>query len=356
MSSPTVPVTVVSALSRTSREQLVDAALRQRRHALAVVYDVEPGGTDVRVVRRMLDVRGLQHQEVIELTGCCLACTVRADVGPALELGLASDRWGEVVLALPAAVTARSVATAVGERDDAYVDTLTTVVDGCLLEPDLSGDVLLAEGGLAAAPTDRRTTAQLLAEQVEDADVLAVTGLHRMATEDARRAQALLSHLAPLALQVALAEDLTGADSVIGTGRFDGSCPPADRERLTALAAGLCPPSCGVTTVVWQADVALHPGRLSAALPSLLDPVLRSRGWIALAGRDGQRVRWESAGGGLSFGDPVADPRASGCHLVLTGTGVDEAELVSAFDACLAAPGEGCENDPFADALAAGPR
>jgi len=356
VSSPAVPVTVVSALSRTSREQLVDAALREHRHVLAVVYDVEPGGADVRVVRRMVDYRGLQHQEVVELAGCCLACTVRADVGPALELGLASGRWREVVLALPAAVTARSIATAVGERDDAYVDTLTTVVDGCLLQPDLSGDVLLAEGGLAAAPADRRSTAQLLAEQVEDADVLAVTGLHRMATEDARRAQALLSHLAPLALQVLLAEDLTGAGSVIGTGRFDGSCRPVDRERLTALASGLCPPSCGVTTVVWQADAALHPGRLSAALPSLLGPVLRSRGWITLAGRDGQRVRWESAGGGLSFGDPVADPTATGCHLVLTGTDVAEAELVSSLDACLAEPGESCEDDPFAGALAAGPR
>lgn len=67
-------------------------------------------------------------------------------------------------------------------------------------------------------------------------------------------------------------------------------------------------------------------------------------------------MRWESAGGGLSFGDPVADPTATGCHLVLTGTDVAEAELVSSLDACLAEPGESCEDDPFAGALAAGPR
>lgn len=100
-------------------------------------------------------------------------------------------------------------------------------------------------------------------------DVLAVADLHRVGTTQARTVQALLAHLAPLALQVEIGPGGTGCDGVVSTGRHDPHTTGCDRERLAALAVELCPPACGVTTVRWDSDRPLQSARLSAALTGI---------------------------------------------------------------------------------------
>lgn len=75
-------------------------------------------------------------------------------------------------------------------------------------------------------------------------------------------------------------------------------------------------------------------------LEALVAGVIRSRGEISLAGRPGERLRWESAGQSLWFGDPVPHAGPPRCSLVLTGAGLDGAALHKALDACLATDDE----------------
>lgn len=346
------PVTVLAGTSTSLREQVAVQALRERPGACAVVYDLDTALGGVVLVRRVLDARGEHDREPVELVGCCLACTVRADVAPALDLVTAAGRWREVVVCLPAPVTPAAVADALRDHAAARPDTVAVVVDAVLLASQVAGDDLLADRGLQAAPTDRRSTAELLVGLVEEADVLLVTGLHRLHEGAAAHAQALLAHHGPLAVQVPVAPDGRGASAAVGTGRSAERAGAQERERLAALAAAVCPPRCGVTTVVWSADGALHAGRLRDALEDLVRGVVRSRGHISLAGRPGRRLRWESAGDGLSFGDPVPVDGPPRCDLVLVGSGLDAAALVQRLDACLADPQEEPgPDDPFRDAL-----
>lgn len=351
-----LPVTVLGGLSSALREQVAVRAVRDRERCCAVLYDLEAEGEDIVLLRRVLDVHGEHDREPVALVGCCLACSVRADVGVALDLVVGAGRWVEALVSVPSAVTPAGVARALEAHAGARPDTVAVAVDTVLLEAQLSGGDLLADRGLAAAPTDRRSTAELLVAQVEDADVVVLGGLHRLQPSLAARAQALLAHLGPLALQVPVASDGAGADAAVGTGRSAGLAGREQREHLSVLAAAVCPPSCGVTTLVWSADRALHPGRLRDALDDVVGAVVRSRGQISLslAGRPGRRVRWESAGECLSFGDPVVVDGPARCDLVLTGTGLDAAALCSLLDSCLERPdetGPADEHDPFHDAL-----
>lgn len=368
MTASAVPITLLGGLSSALREQAAVAAVRERPGSCAVLYDVDAALGGLVLVRRVLDARGQHDVEPVELVGCCLACTVRADLGAAVDLVVGSGRWDTVLVAVPTAVTPGSVAVGLQAHSAARLDTVAVVVDAVLLLSQLQGDDLLADRGAQAAPTDRRSTADLLVGHLEDADVLLVAGLHRLGTGDAEHVHALLSHLAPLAVQLPVAADGSGAADLLATGRSSGPARadgvagvragPADRERLAVLAAALCPPSCGVTTVVWSSDRPLHPVRLADALVPLLSGVVRSRGWISLAGRPGQQVRWESAGDGLRFGDPVGTSGPPRCDLVLTGSGISDQALRAALDDCLAddddhpRPGD----DPFLEALGpAGP-
>lgn len=347
-----LPLTLLAGLSTSLRDDLVRCTVLRRPGLVAVVYDVDPQPGGVRLVRRVVDATGTAQAEQVELVGCCLSCTVREDAPEALELVAGSGRWGEVLLALPAALQPDAV-TPVLDPTVVHLDTVTAVVDAVLLREQVAGDDLLAERGLAAAPTDRRSTAGLVLGQLEDADVLAVVGLQRLGTAEARTLQALLSHLAPLAVQVPVGPGGVGAEDLVGTGRHDQDTTAAERERLAALAVELCPPDCGVTTLRWSSERPLHSGRLSAALPQVIGKVVRSRGHIWLADRPRACVRWESAGGTLAFGDPVRWQALPGCALLLTAVDLDAEALHDLLDSCLATDDEltGGWPDPFEDAL-----
>lgn len=350
-----LPVSLLVGLSTSLRDDLVRCLLLRRPGLAAVAYDVEPGPGGTRLVRRVLDASGTCHREQVELIGCCLSCTVRADAPEALALLAAGQRWDEVVLALPSGQEADTVAAVLGQRDDVVVDTVTALVDAVLLREQTAGDDLLADRGLAAAETDRRSTAELVIRQLEEADVVALVGLERVGTSTARAAQALLAHLAPLAVQVPVGPGGVGCDELVGTGRRDPATTPQERERLAALAVELCPPACGVTTVLWQSERPLHSDRLHRALPELISGVVRSRGHIWLADRPRSRVRWESAGAILALGQEAGWRSLPDCALVLTGVDLDAAQLTARLDSCLASDDELVRApdwaDPFEGAL-----
>lgn len=337
------PVTLLAGLSRTLRDDLVRCLVLRRPGLVAVVYDVEPGGLQ----RRILDCSGEHDRELLQ--ACCLSCAVRADAARAVEMVHGAGRWQEVVLALPAPVAPRDV------DGDLEVDTVTTVVDARLVIAHLSGDDLLVERGLAAAQTDRRSTAELVVRLLEDADVLAVADLPRLDTSTARTVEGLLAHLAPLALQVSLGPGGDGCDDVVSTGRHAADVCVAEREQLAALAVELCAPDCDVSSMRWDSDRPLHSGRLAAALPRLVDGVVRSRGHIWLADRPDRQLRWESAGGSVSLGDPHLWTGPRNSSLVLTGVGLDIDAVRAVLDGCLCDDVEltcGLDwEDPFVDAL-----
>ena len=357
-----LPVTVLAGPSTCLRDHLVRCLVLRRPSLVAVRYDVQPAadphGDGLRLIRRTIDAAGSHHVEAVELTGCCLSCTVRVDAEQALALVAGADRWKEAVLALPAALAPSSVLGVLDGHPDFHVDTVTTVVDALLLRAQVGGDDLLGDRGLAAAPTDRRTTAELVLSQLEDADVLVIADLHRIATGTARTLQALLSHLAPLALQVPLGAGGVGSDEVVTTARHDRQTWPDARRRLADLALGSCPPACGITTVRWRSDRPLHGGRLAVALPELIDGVVRSYGVIWLADRPEHHIAWESAGATLSWGDPARWQGAASCELTFTGVDLDAVALLALLQDCLATPQEQAQAtgtpDPFAHAL--GPR
>lgn len=349
-----LPVTLLAGPSTSLRDHLVRCLVLRRPSLVAVRYDVEPAADGLRLVRRTIDAAGSHHVEAVELAGCCLSCTVRADAAEALALVAGADRWAEAVLALPAALAPSSLMGSLDDGDGFHVDTVTTVVDALLLRSQVGGDDRLADRGMAAAPTDRRTTAELVLHQLEDADVLAVADLHRVDTAVAQTLAALLAHLAPLALQVPLGAGGVGSDDVVTSGRHDRRTTPAQRRRLADLVVGACPPTCGVATVQWSSDRPLHSGRLADALPDLVRGVVRSHGRIWLADRPAHQVAWESAGATLSFGDPAPWRGVPACELVLTGVDLDAAALVARLQGCLATPEERVRvswADPFAHAL-----
>lgn len=350
------PLTLLTGLSTTLREPVLDTMVDATTVAVVVDQDELPGRGVL--TWRVFDASGPIDAGEFTVDDDCGACQLIESLLPLLETLIAREHWRHVVLAAPPAMEARPLAsTLVATLPEVRVDTITCVVDAVLLVEQLSGDELLDERGLALGPPDRRNVAELTARQIEYADVCVLANAHRNVAPD--RLHHLLLHLNPRTTVVET--DPAGAPRtpVAKLGLFDFAAAEAWAGDLAAEDR-LQPSGDGVTTVLWRSTRPLHPARLNDALEDIVNGVVRSRGVVWLANRPTQRVRWESAGYSASLGtlgEWADTEHLAECTVVATGVGLDPARLQAILDACLLTESElntldwQSLDDPFAGVL-----
>jgi G3E family GTPase len=222
--------------------------------------------------------------EVLELTNCCLSCTVREDLLSHLRRLHRRPDVKRIAVRLGPWMEPEQVCFAItrspAARDVAIAAVVTAVDTSTWLRQALGDDEL----------DDGRTVAQVVVGQVEFADVVVLTGPDPDVVAVTRR-------LAPRArvavgaqrLGVALAD----LDPDARRGRSDDPHASLLSGQPPLEAAG------PVRLVEFQSRRPFHPLRLHAAVDLLLDGVIRSRGRLWLANRPGHALWLETAGGGL---------------------------------------------------------
>ncbi|MFJ6248423.1 MULTISPECIES: CobW family GTP-binding protein [unclassified Streptomyces] len=350
-----LPVVIVAGLHAEARKEVVDRLLRAVPGSVALHHDLAsaPEGTVLRLVR---GASGPVSRGETPLVNDCACCALREDLVPELER-LADDGLTRLaVVELWDSVEPKAMAEVIAGHggDRLAVTGVITAVDPALVLPYLANGDDLAEAGLAAAPTDRRTVGDTWARQLEYAPVLAVVDSAEAGEEDL----ALLAQLHPTARRVpAASADLARA----AFAGFDVEAAAAAQHPACALLPQDADEA-GVTTFVWHRRRPFHPERLYEALEDLCCAAARSRGRFWLADRPDTLLAWDAAGGALcvesagpwlaSLPDaawetvpPVRRAAAAldwhaehgDCcqHLVFTSPGLDRDGLERLLDSCL---------------------
>ncbi|MFF5920747.1 CobW family GTP-binding protein [Streptomyces flavochromogenes] len=350
-----LPVVIVAGIHSDARKEAVDRLLRAVPGSVALHHDLTgaPDGTVRRLVR---DASGLLSEDGTPLVNDCACCALREDLVPELERLAGTGRSRLAVVELWDSVEPRAMAEVVAAHaGDALVLTnVITAVDPALVLPCLANGDDLAEAGLAAAPTDRRTVGDTFARQLEYAPVLALVDKGEADEED----RALLAQLHPTARRVAAdSGDLVEA----AFAGFDVEAAAAAQHPACALLPQDADDA-GVATLVWHRRRPFHPERLYAALEDLCCAAARSRGRFWLADRPDTLLAWDAAGGALcveSAGPWLASlpdaawesvppmrraaaaldwhPEHGDCcqHLVFTSPGLDRDGLERLLESCL---------------------
>ncbi|MFD8636657.1 CobW family GTP-binding protein [Streptomyces sp. NPDC059533] len=350
-----LPVVIVAGLHADARTEVVDRLLRTVPGSVALHHDLAgaPEGTVLRLIR---DASGPLSRGETTLVDDCACCALREDLVPELERMADGGLTGLAVVELWDSVEPKAMAEVVaGHGGDRFVLTnVITAVDPALVLPYLANGDDLAEAGLAAAPTDRRTVGDTWARQMEYAPVLAVVDSEAADDED----RALLAQLHPTARRVpAVSVELARA----AFAGFDVEAAAAAQHPACALLPQEADEA-GVTTLVWHRDRPFHPERLYQALEDLCCAAARSRGRFWLADRPDTLLAWDAAGGALcveSAGPWLASlpeaawdmvppvrraaaaldwhPDHGDCcqHLVFTSPGLDRDGLERLLDSCL---------------------
>lgn len=301
------------------------------------------------------------------LVNDCPCCALREDLVPELRRLAVAGRHRLAVVELWDSVEPQSMAGVIAAADAPLVLTgVATAVDPALVLPYLSNSDDLADVGLAAAPSDRRTVADTFARQLEYPTVIALAedaphGTEGQAADDGDRA--LLDQLTPGARKVSVGRGALGFALLRG---FDVAAAAARQHCACALLPQECDEH-GVSTVVWRRERPLHPQRLYAALGELTCAAARSRGRFWLADRPDALLSWDAAGGALcveaagpwlaALPDAAwelvpAERRLAASldwhpehgdrcqYLTFTSPGLDGGGLLALLDSCLLTDGE----------------
>ncbi|MEV4944161.1 GTP-binding protein [Streptomyces sp. NPDC053755] len=350
-------VALVGGLHADARRAAVARLLAAVPGAVALHHDLATAPETGTVARTVRDASGVLSSGDTPLVDDCACCALREDLVP--ELRRIADRAAGgpprlAVVELWDSVEPKAMAEVVAAAG-LRIGAVITAVDPALVLPFLGNGDDLADAGLAAAATDRRTVADTWARQLEYAPVLALLDGPDADDED----RALLAQLHPTARRVPV-----GRDEELVAAAFAGF----DVEAAGAAqhpACALLPQegdAHGVATHVWRRHRPFHPGRLYAALEELTCAAVRSRGRFWLADRPDTLLAWDAAGGALcveSAGPWLASlpdaawemvppvRRAAAAldwhpehgdrcqHLVFTSPGLEPEALAEVLDSCL---------------------
>ena len=359
-----LPVVIVGGLHADARRRAVARLLADVPGSVVLHHDLATAA-DGTVVRTVRDAGGVLAAGETPLVNDCACCALREDLVPELRRLADDGRTRLAVVELWDSVEPKAMAEVV-VAGGLTVTGVITAVDPALLLPYLGNGDDLADTGLAAAATDRRTVADTFARQLEYAPVLAVLDSPEADDED----HELLAQLHPTARRVPLPGGHPGdsAGPAPGAALVRAALAGFDVEAAAAAqhpACALLPAEAdghGVSTLVWHRRRPFHPERLYAALEDLTCAAARSRGRFWLADKPDVLLHWDAAGGALcveSAGPWLASlpdaawemvppvrraaaaldwhPEHGDCcqHLVFTSPGLDRDGLERLLESCL---------------------
>jgi len=325
-----VPTVVLTSIDPVLRESAVDGLVSDLPGAVALRVDMCVGQGLVH--RTVYDTAGVIEDAWVPLDHVCLSCALREEILPTLERVATTLRPPAIHVALPVTAEPMPLVAALRAYAPVEVRGVVSVFDAEPLEKDLLGDDLLAERDLAFTGTDRRSVGEVLAHQVESADLLLTP------EPPPARAAALLDHLTDARRQL-----LHEADGhALAVACRDSPSAPNDSLRgdLLHVRSTGASPSAGVWTLDLQSWRPLHPQRLLDQVVNLGTGAVRGRGHFWLPTRPTVVCAWDGAGGQLSIGDHGRWPTRPDTHLVITGTAPDPDALIRAFDTALMDDGE----------------
>ncbi|MFO1759175.1 zinc metallochaperone GTPase ZigA [Pseudomonas aeruginosa] len=391
-----LPVTVLSGFLGAGKSALLNHVLKNRenRRVAVIVNDMSEINIDGSEVQRDVSLNRAEER-LVEMSNGCICCTLREDLLEEVGRLAREGRFDYLLIESTGISEPMPVAETFTFRDEldrslsdvARLDTMVTVVDGMNFLRDYQEAASLASRGETLGEEDQRSITDLLIDQVEFADVILVSKIDLISSEQREELLAILRQLNAEAEILPMVMGQVPLAKILDTGRFDFDRAASAPGWLKELRGEHLPETeeYGIASMAYRARRPFHPARFHAFLHNPLKQgrLLRSKGFFWLASRPREAGSWSQAGGLMRYGlagrwwrfvptgqwpqdeeglraimrhweEGVGDCRQ---ELVFIGQNLDFTALRAALDACLlddaemnlGIPGWQGLDDPFED-------
>ena len=369
-----LPVTVLSGFLGAGKTTVLSHILnnRQNKRVAVIVNDMSDINIDAAMVKSEVS---LSHSEekLVEMSNGCICCTLREDLLLEVNKLAKDDKFDYLVIEstgisepLPVAETFTFAdEEGVSLSDVATLDTMVTVVDAVNFLKDYDEAKYLQESGESLGEDDERSVADLLADQVEFADVLLISKTDLVQTSDVERLKAILKSLNTHAGVIPISQGQVPIDDVLSTGLFDFERAQQAPGWLKEMRGEHVPETeeYGISSFSYVARRPFHPEKFFHFLHDTerFGKLIRSKGYFWLATRPEFAGQWSQAGGIARYGfagmfwkaipehnwptdeeslatiktqwvEPFGDMRQ---ELVFIGQMLDQQAMLNALDDCL---------------------
>lgn len=337
-----VPVTILCGFLGAGKTTLLNHVLggAHGKKLAVIVNEFGEVGIDGSLVRATTET-------MVELSNGCICCTLRGDLIEAIDEILRSSEVDGIIIEstgigepLPIAQTLY-VEPEVLQLDGTlpivtgrvFVDAIATVVDAVNFFP------LYNRKGALPEDDRQRGFGQLLAEQIEGANIVVINKVDKVSEEELRRLEEFVAILNPYAEIVFSEYGDVEPDDLIGRRLFSLEQARGTSAWMYELAGGHASESeeYGISTFVYSSPERFDEQALIDVLSQgLSDTVLRSKGYIALWGTD-TAFLWNQAGALLSF-EPIGEwssSEAAKNEIVFIGSGFSADDLRRRLDGAL---------------------